>query len=246
MTNLNLQFRSGSVQERVYHLLSDKRWHCRGCEGQAVASGQYAGGGGIQGLQRGSGLRPGLVIESKRDHCPKCRKTTRWDRWTGATKAPTSAANIPPNLQRRIREHYRHTDVVEMRMRPVHELIIDHRFPMVRWGQSEPSHSPHMDEAEIEKKFQLLKSDATGNHNQLKSRACESCFNTGKRGTPFGIKFFYQGTEDWPKGAPMEGPAAESHCHGCGWYNFAKWRDALNAFIMTHQPTPRSKHSPAS
>jgi len=72
-----------------------------------------------------------------------------------------------------------------------------------------------MSEDEINKKFQLLKKDASGNHNLLKSRSCKRCIKTGKRGTPFGIKFWYKGGENWScadqKGAEAAG------CVGCGW-----------------------------
>ncbi len=59
-----------------------------------------------------------------------------------------------------------------------------------------------MSEAEIKQKFQLLKKDGAGNHNLLKSRNCEFCIKTGKRGTPLGIKFWYQGNENWPYNIP--------------------------------------------
>jgi hypothetical protein len=55
-----------------------------------------------------------------------------------------------------------------------------------------------MSEAEIERKFQLLKKDSSGNHNLLKSRACEFCIKNHKRGTPLGIQFYYHGDEKWP------------------------------------------------
>ena len=106
-------------------------------------------------------------------------------------------------------------------------LVIDHRFPMERWGKSEAPHLTSMSETEIRKKFQLLKKDASGNHNLLKSRSCERCIKTGKRGTPFGIKFWYQSGEDWPS-QHQRGDEAEEGCIGCGWYDFETWRNALN------------------
>lgn len=90
---------------------------------------------------------------------------------------------------------------------------------MERWGESEPPHLTSMSEDEIKKKFQLLKKDASGNHNLLKSRSCERCIDTGKRGTPFGIKFWYEGSEDWPS-VHQRSAEAEEGCIGCGWYNF--------------------------
>lgn len=72
-----------SSQFKVFDLLSDQKWHCRSCEGKMIASEQYAGGGGIQGLQRGTKSRPGLVIKTKKENCQKCKKITTWDQWTG-------------------------------------------------------------------------------------------------------------------------------------------------------------------
>ncbi|MGB3508513.1 MAG: hypothetical protein WBA93_04595 [Microcoleaceae cyanobacterium] len=46
---LKATFRKNSTQLKVFHLLSDKKWHYRSCEGKNVASEQYAGGGRIKG-----------------------------------------------------------------------------------------------------------------------------------------------------------------------------------------------------
>ncbi len=196
-----------------------------------MASGQLAGGGGIQGLERGTRSRPGLEIISEKKICSVCSKKCTFDKWTGEFKEANAATSIPKSLYMQILSHYKHTDLIEQRKRQSHELIVDHRFPMVRWGKAEDAHPSNLSVAEIEAKFQLLKKDASGNHNLLKSRACELCIKTGKRGTPLGIKFFYHGNEDWPHSVPHRGPQAETGCVGCGWYNFSQWRDALNLFL---------------
>jgi hypothetical protein len=223
--------KQGSSQQKVFILLSDKQWHCRSCEGKKVASGQYAGGGGIQGLQRGTKSRYGLVIETKRDICAICTEKTTWDRWTGNVQASNASANIPNELARKILNFYKFKDVIENRIRQSHELVIDHRFPMERWGESEESHEINMTEADIKRKFQLLKKDAAGNHNLLKSRSCERCIKTGKRGTPMGIHFWYSGEEEWDEKIPDKGAEAEQGCVGCGWYDFEQWRNALNNIL---------------
>jgi hypothetical protein len=197
VTEIKSTFRQNSTQLKVFELLSDRQWHCRSYEGKKIASEQYAGGGGIQGLQRGTRNRPGLVIESKKEQCLNCQKKTLWDCWTGKIKAANAAANIPKQLIDRILKFYLYTDVIEQRQRPAHELVIDHRFPMERWGNIEPPHDVNMSKAEIKEKFQLLKKDTSGNHNLLKSRNCERCIKTELRGTPFGIKFWYEGDENW-------------------------------------------------
>lgn len=218
----------GSLQAQVRAVLEDRNWHCRSHEYKRIPSGQLAGGGGIQGLQRGTSGRQGLKIESKTDYCQSCEKKTRWDRWTGEYQSSNAPAGIPAALKSKVRAHYGNIDAIEQRKRPPHELVIDHRFPMIRWGATEAKLSAEMSETDIERKFQLLKFDTGGNHNLLKSRACEVCFKTGQRGMPFGIRFFYESGENWPEGVPVSGAQAERGCVGCGWYDFAKWREALN------------------
>lgn len=221
------QLQKAPVQLKVFNLLSDSKWHCREHEGKAIASAQYAGGGGIQGLQRGTKNRPGLVIETKKEYCNICYRKTNWDRWIGEIQSANSAANIPTSLRRKILQVYSYIDVIEQRERKSHELVIDHRFPMERWGQNESPHLTSMNEDEIRQKFQLLKKDVSGNHNLLKSRSCERCIKTGKRGTPLGIKFWYKGDENWTS-SHQRGAESEEGCIGCGWYDFETWRKALN------------------
>ena len=227
VAQIKAQLQTAPTQLKVFNLLSDRTWHCRRCEGKQVASEQYAGGGGIQGLQRGTRNRPGLVIESESRHCNNCQRITKQDRWTGEIKSANSAAKVPDSLVKRILKIYSYTDVIEERQRAAHELVLDHRFPMERWGSNEPPHLISMSELEIKKKFQLLKKDSSGNHNLLKSRSCERCIKTGKRGAPFGIRFWYEGGEDWAS-IHQRGAEAEEGCVGCGWYDFQTWRDALN------------------
>ena len=222
-----------TLQEKVLEILSDGNWHCRTHEYKGVPSGQLAGGGGIQGLKRGTKTRLGLKIESKSELCHECKSKTRWDRWTGDTQTANAPSGIPKALQEKILVTLSNFDEIEQRKRPAHELVIDHRFPMIRWGASEEKLSKDMEDTEIRKKFQLLKSDVSGNHNLLKSRACESCFHTGKRGAPLGIKFFYEGCEKWPEDIPKLGVDAEKGCVGCGWYDFSAWRKELNNKLTT-------------
>ncbi|NES99419.1 MAG: restriction endonuclease [Sphaerospermopsis sp. SIO1G1] len=221
------ELKNAKLQSKVFELLSDRKWHCRTHEGNKIASKQYAGSGGIKGLKRGNKSRSGLVIETKIEYCEVCLEKTYWDRWTGERQAANAPTNIPNQLVKKILQVYSYTDVIEQRKREKHELVIDHRFPMERWGKIETPHLSSMSEEEIRKKFQLLKKDASGNHNLLKSRSCERCIKTGKRGTPFGIRFWYQGGEDWPS-QYQKGDEAEKGCIGCGWYDFEKWRNALN------------------
>lgn len=82
-----------------------------------------------------------------------------------------------------------------------------------------------MTDGDIRGRFQLLKkSNGHVSHNLLKSRACENCYESNNRGTPFGISYFYAGNDRWQGINAMD---AEG-CIGCGWYDFAMWRSSLN------------------
>ncbi len=224
-----------SMQSKVFNLLKDKEWHCRGCEGSQVASGQYAGGGGIQGLERGTKSRAGLVVLSEEIECSTCRMIKKHDKLTGETKQSNAPSNIPKRLQTRILEHFDYHDVIEQRKRTADKLVIDHKLPMERWGANEETNSSDMSIEDIKRKFQLLKKDEGGNHNLLKSRSCEKCIATGKRGFPLGIKYWYEGSENWPDGVPTDGIGAEKGCIGCGWYDFVVWRNSLNDSLDSPQ-----------
>lgn len=219
------------LQLQVFNILEDCLWNCRSCMGKKINTRQIAGGGGIGGLKRGTKNRPGLVIKTKLEFCQYCNTKTEWDRWTGEFQSSNAASSIPIKLQNKILAYYNYTDSIENRKCSRHELIIDHRFPMERWGIFEESNSHHMTENEIRRKFQLLKKDSSGNHNLLKSRACEKCLSTGKRGYPMGIKFWYEGDENWPNNIPTIGLEAEHGCVGCGWYNYKTWRIEVNKYL---------------
>ena len=104
----------------------------------------------------------------------------------------------------------------------------DHKFPEIRWDDKTKAENPDtMTDEEIRQKFQLL----TNQRNQQKWEVCRTCFQTGKRGYPFGIPYYYARTEDWDPAVPAKGKAAECGCVGCGWYDFVAWRDALSCRI---------------
>lgn len=77
--------------------------------------------------------------------------------------------------------------------------------------------------------FQLIDNQ----RNQQKREVCRKCFQTNKRGTIFGIDFYYSGDVDWPENVPKTGKDAESGCIGCGWYDIQEWRKSLNLLLST-------------
>lgn len=94
-----------SKQSKVFTLLKDFNWHCRNCEGKQVLSGQYAGGGGIQGLERGTKSRPGLVILSENKNCTTCGSQQMHDKITGEIKQ----SNAPSGISKKINSKDSHT-----------------------------------------------------------------------------------------------------------------------------------------
>ncbi len=107
-------------------------------------------------------------------------------------------------------------------------LIPDHKFSEVRWDEQTRAENPlDMSDAEIIQKFQLLDNQ----RNQQKREVCRQCFQSGIRGTIYGINYFYKGTEKWDSSIPSVGKAAEKGCEGCPWYDIEKWRQMLNKEI---------------
>lgn len=225
------RLKEGSKTLLVYKVLEDQQWHCRECEYTHVGSSQIAGGSGIQGLQRGTGTRPGMEIVSGNHLCRNCGRATRHDRWRGSFTSEVQHASMGPKFARRVIQVLGGRDVVENTERPPNQLTVDHKLPMLRWNASETvtqtDYGP-MDDADIRARFQLLKrSNGSVSHNLLKSRACESRFRTGRRGRPFGIAFFHEGGARWEPVSKTD-PAG---CVGCGWFDFGRWREALNKAV---------------
>jgi len=130
-----------------------------------------------------------------------------------------------PQLRKRILTTLECFDAYENTKRPATSLLPDHKFPEIRWDEDTRDENPdEMPDQEIKAKFQLL----TNQRNQQKREVCRNCYQTGFRGQPYGIGFFYAGNEKWPVNVPKKGKAAEKGCVGCGWYDLAKWRAALN------------------
>ena len=224
-------FDKSSKTYGVFSVLKDQQWHCRECEYSHLHITQIAGGSGIQGLQRGNKARQGLVIDSANHLCPNCERKTRQDKWTGQFVTSVQSSGMSSAFARKVVDILGRRDVVEGTERPMNQLTVDHKLPMIRWNTEmskiQTSYQD-MSEKDIRDNFQLLKkSNGSVSHNLLKSRSCEKCFQQGKRATPFGIAFFYEGSEKWAGKDRRD----ESGCVGCGWYDFAKWRTELNKLI---------------
>jgi hypothetical protein len=165
------------------------------------------------------------VATSTSRYCDKCRRnTTQMIMLRLPRGGATGYEMWSPALRERIVDVLGHHDAYEDCVRRG-SLLPDHKFPEIRWDeQTRAENADDMSDAEIRDKFQLL----SNQRNQQKREVCRACYQTGKRGTPYGVKFFHAGDENWPKDVPKVGAAAKRGCVGCGWYDLKRWRDELN------------------
>ena len=164
-------------------------------------------------------------------YCEHCKKNTTHILLLPIPRAASTGYETwSPELRKRIIKTLKNYDVYEDRASD--SLLPDHKFPEIRWGNNTREENPDdMSEDDIKKKFQLL----SNQRNQQKREVCRKCYQTGIRGTPYNIKYYYSGDEKWPKDIPKKGKEAEKGCIGCGWYDLEKWKKELNKFIAEHQ-----------
>lgn len=137
--------------------------------------------------------------------------STGYEYWSGALRA-------------RIVRVLRSFDAFEGKVGNPKHLLPDHKFPEIRWDRDTRRDSlEHLTEREILADFQLI----TNQRNQQKREVCRRCVDTGDRGSPFGLEYYYSGGKRWPENVPTTGKDAEAGCKGCGWYDLHRWRVSL-------------------
>ena len=211
-------FKEGSNQYKDFETMSDCEWHCSKCEllsGQAKTWQVWRQEKGIQLDQDENGNWFKMIL------CPNCgiktvhRKLKSTEIITENLKARTG---IPAKIAKRAKELFGCVDEYTMRTEAAKVLEIDHRTPQVRWTTNEDDNSNLTDE-QIKAKFMLL----TSPNNLLKSRICEECVKTNKRGKGYKeIEFWYIGDENY---------SDDLGCAGCFWHNPSKWRAELNKVL---------------
>lgn len=156
-------------------------------------------------------------------YCPVCKKTTMH-----LMLLPLPLGNIngngyeswSPKLRKRILKVLDNKDAYEGK-KVTSSLLPDHKFSEIRWDEKTKEENPDsMTDEEIKNKFQLL----TNQRNQEKREVCRECYQTNRRGTIYGIMYFYEGTEVWDESIPKKGKEAEKGCIGCPWYDIDAWR----------------------
>lgn len=210
--------------------LKDCQWKCQEC--QLPPNPNPA-----RRIQAIKDLGYTIATDTKR-YCANCGRNTthrmmlRLPRGSGIGYERWS-----PYLRKRILKVLRYWDVYECNTRRG-SLLPDHKFPEIRWDPREPkSLLDDMTDDEIKAKFQLL----SNQRNEQKREVCRTCFQTGKRGTPYGIRFFYAGDENWPEDIPKTGEKAERGCIGCGWHDLNRWREELNSLLSARKKQRRTE-----
>ncbi len=133
---------------------------------------------------------------------------------------------ISPKLRERVIKLLNGCDSYEASQRQTRYLIPDHKFPEISWdAETRKENLDNLTDEEIIEKFQLLDNQ----RNLQKRESCRKTFQTGIRGTIFGIKYFYEGDENWPNDVPKVGNASEKGWIGSPWYDIERWRKSLNS-----------------
>lgn len=213
------------VTKPFFEVLKDSKWKCRNCD--LPDNPNWA--------RRHQDIKEfGYTTSTNtRKFCVKCNKNTTHVLMLPVPRGEeTGYETWSARLRERIINVLGNIDAYEGKKRG--SLLPDHKFPEIRWDENTRENNPDdMGEDEIKKKFQLL----SNQRNQEKREACRKCFQTGKRGYPFGIKFFYNGDENWPANISKKGKNAENGCIGCGWYDLNVWRKKLNESIQPCDPS---------
>lgn len=208
---------NAKTTKSFFDALSDGNWHCREC--QLPKNPNFARR--IQDLKE---FGYTLATDTNR-YCPHCEASK-----THIMLLPINRVTVEgngyetwsPKLRKRIIRALYSIDIYENALSP--HCLPDHKFSEIRWDETTKSTNPEdMTDGEIRNKFQLL----TNQRNQQKREICRTCFQTGKRGTMFGISFYYEGTDIWDPSIPKKGKAAEKGCIGCPWYDIKVWRKHL-------------------
>jgi len=214
------QQKDASVTKPIFDALSDSKIRCNSCQLPPNVNLQRR----IQDIKEF-----GFTLGTWQIYCDNCQKKTYHYQMiylprTGDGKSDYQLFST--NERKKIVQILKNYDCYEDNYHGKN-LVVEHKFPEVRWNneyKNKTKKIPLSNKEYIKEKFQLM----TNQRNQQKREVCRSCFQTGKRGTPFGIKFFYEGDEYWDESIEKTGINAESGCQGCGWYDLATWRERLS------------------
>lgn len=208
-----------SATYKVLAALYTGEWECRVCGPVPQVNPQPAAR--LRDLKK-----RGYIIGSRRKFCGTCNQKTMHDilvmlpsietRFDHGNELRKPMSDI---LKRRIKSILGYREVCFNVVRSDVELLVDHKFPSQRWSEPESDNPNDMSEVAIRRKFQLLSNQT----NMWKSRYCDTCVKTGKRGDFMGTKWYYAGNENWEAKTPND----ENGCIGCPWYDLELWKSKL-------------------
>lgn len=208
-----------SATYKVLAALYSGDWECRVCGPVPNVNPQPAAR--LRDLKK-----RGYIIGSRRKHCTNCNKKTMHDILVMLPSIESRFDHgnelrkpMSETLKKRIKSILGNKEVCFNVVRSEIELLIDHKFPSQRWNIPESDNPNDMSEEDIRKKFQLLSNQT----NMWKSRYCDTCVKTGKRGDFMGTKWYYQGDENWNGTTEND----ENGCVGCPWYDLELWKKKL-------------------
>lgn len=164
-----------------------------------------------------------IVTDTKR-FCNDCGKKTKHHLLLPLPRGGEGSGyeTWTPRLRSKIIRVLHAFDVYENRKSSY--CLPDHKFPEIRWDEQTKEENPDdMTKEKIKNKFQLMNNQ----RNLQKRERCRECFQTGSRGTIFGIPYFYEGSDTWDPAIPKRGKEAERGCVGCPWYDIELWRKKL-------------------
>jgi len=218
---MNNPFKKGTTSHYDWEILKDLQWHCTKCELKSGQAKTWQIWRQEKGIQLDKDEKENWF---KRQVCHTCNSTTihRKLKALELLNETKSRSGISPTLAKKIKKIYGNKEAFLLRKISSNQLEVDHKFPQARWGGNEKENKPTMSEEEIRQRFILLNES----NNSLKSRYCEKCVETGKRGVFPGIYFWHQGDENW-QGDKHD----EKGCIGCFWYDPYKWREELNIIV---------------
>jgi hypothetical protein len=221
ITRTNIEWTDKQKTSATYNVLAalfSGEWECRVCGPVRKASTQCPSRLRILRKDR-------YVIGSKTRKCEDCKKKTMHDILV-MLPSPTIQKSkhelrkpMSIKLKNKIKKFFDNKDSSSGRTLTAKELIIDHKFASQRWGKPETDNPDSMSEDAIRNKFQLL----TNQGNTLKSRYCDTCVKTGKRGSFMDIEWYYLGDENWVGDIKDN----EEGCKGCPWYDLELWKSKL-------------------
>ena len=184
-------FKKGSKQHHDFEVMKDLKWHCSKCElksGQAKTWQMWRQEKGLQ-IDKDSDGHYYKII-----YCDNCEEKTHHRKLKSLKilEVVKLRAGISKKFAKKVKGIYKNEDAVFLRKFVPNQLEIDHKFPQVRWNKNEDENKADMSEKGIKDKFILL----TRSNNLLKSRHCERCYKTDKRGNFPGIFFGLRETKN--------------------------------------------------